>query len=62
MTLFDNFNDISTFTTAHYLMCDIQYAVCYLHVKQIAISQERYGETIDGIPLSFQEFFQTRQT
>ena len=24
--------------------------------------EERYGKTIDGVPLSFQEFFQTRQT
>ena len=60
VTLFDNFNDISTFTTTHYLMW--QYAVCYLRIKQIAISRERYGKTIDGVPLSFQEFFQIRQT
>ena len=33
-------------------------------VKQIAISQERRAiwKTIDGVPLSFQEFFQIRQT
>ena len=46
---------------------NVMYAVCYLHIKQIAISQvyiyeERYGKTIDGDPLSFQEFFQIRQT
>ena len=34
VTLFDNFNDISTVTTTHY-------AVCYLHIKQISISQEQ---------------------
>ena len=45
------------------IQCDV-YAVCYLHIKQIAISQERRAiwKTIDGIPLSFQEFFQIRQT
>ena len=25
-------------------------------------NEERYGKTIDGVPLSFQEFFQVRQT
>ena len=25
-------------------------------------NEERYGKTIDGVPLSFQEFFQIRQT
>ena len=49
------------------IQCDV-YAVCYLDIKQIAISQERsaiwknYIYTVDGVPLSFQEFFQIRQT
>ena len=25
-------------------------------------NEERYGKTIDGVPLSFQEFFQIKQT
>ena len=44
------------------IIYNVMYAGCYLHIKQIAISQERYGKTIDGVPLSFQEFFQIRQT
>ena len=46
------------------IQCDV-YAVCYLHIKQIAIyltNEERYGKAIHGVPLSFQEFFQIRQT
>ena len=40
---------------------------CYLNIKQIAIhylkNEEQYGKTIyDRVPLSFQEFFQIRQT
>ena len=31
---------ISTFTTTRYLMWRTLYAVCYLHIKQIIISQE----------------------
>ena len=26
------------------IQCDVLYAVCYLHIKQIAISQERRAE------------------
>ena len=46
------------------LIFNVTYAACYLHIKQIAISQERRAlwKTIDGVPLSFQEFFQIRQT
>ena len=47
VTLFDNFNDISTFTTTHY-------AVCKTYI--------RYGKTVEDVPLSFKEFFQIRQT
>ena len=47
----------------HNSLYNVTYAVCYLHIKQIAISQERRAiwKTIDGVPL-FQEFFQIRQT
>ena len=44
----------------------IQCDVCSVlfTIKQITISQERRAiwKTIDGVPLSFQEFFQIRQT
>ena len=30
--------------------------------SQYLKNEERYGKTIDGVPLSFQEFFQIRQT
>ena len=46
------------------IQCDV-YAVCYLHISnksQYLKNEERYGKTIDGVPLSFQEFFQIRQT
>ena len=36
VTLFDNFNNISTFTTTHYYYFNVtyRYAVCYLHIIQ----------------------------
>ena len=58
VTLFDNFNDISTFTTTHYLIWRMQ---CVIYISN-KYGKERYGKTIDGVPLSFQEFFQIRQT
>ena len=62
LTLFDNFNDISTFTTTHYLMWRMQ-CVIYISNKSLYLENEdRYGKTIDGVSLSFQEFFQIRQT
>ena len=37
--------------------------VIYISNKsQYLKNEERYGKTIDGVPLSFQEFFQIRQT
>ena len=40
-------------------------SVLYLRISnksQYLKNEERYGETIHGVPLSFQEFFQIRQT
>ena len=62
VALFDNFNDISTFTTTRYLMLRMQ-GVIYLSNKSPYHNYEdRYGKTINGVPLSFQEFFQIGQT
>ena len=37
--------------------------VIYISNKsQYLKNEERYGKTIDGVPLSFHEFFQIRQT
>ena len=37
--------------------------VIYISNKsQYLKNEERYGKPIDGVPLSFQEFFQIRQT
>ena len=37
--------------------------VIYISNKsQYLKNEEQYGKTIDGVPLSFQEFFQIRQT
>ena len=62
VTLFDNFNDISTFTTTHYTMRRMQCVIYISNKSQYLKNEERYGKTIDGVPLSFQEFFQIRQT
>ena len=41
----------------------IQCDVCSVSNKsQYLKNKERYGKTIDGVPLSFQAFFQIRQT
>ena len=60
--LFDNFNDISTFTTTLYTMGRMQCVINVSNKPQYLKNEERYGKTIDGVPLSFQEFFQIRQT
>ena len=39
VTLFDNFND--NFYFYNNSIYNVTYAMCYLHIKQIAISQER---------------------
>ena len=62
VTLFDNFNDISTFTTTHYLMWHMQYVIYISNKSQYLKNEERYRKTIDGVSLSFQEFFQIRQS
>ena len=41
----------------------IQCDVCSVFTYQTNLkNKERYGKTIHGVPLSFQEFFQIRQT
>ena len=62
VTLFDNFNNISTFTTTHYTMWHMQCVIYISNKSQYLKNEEGYGKTIDGVPLSFQEFFQIRQT
>ena len=37
--------------------------VIYISNKSQSLkNEERYGKTVDGVPLSFQEFFQIGQT
>ena len=62
VTLFDNFNDISTFTTIRYTMRRVQCVIYTSNKSQYLKNEQRYGKTIYGVPLSFQEFFQIRQT
>ena len=41
------------------------YVLCVIYISnkaQYLKNEERYGKTIHGVPLSFQEFFQIRQT
>ena len=59
---FDNFNDISTFTTTHYAVWRMQCVIYISNKSQYLKNEERYGKTVDGVPLSFHEFFQIRQT
>ena len=58
---YDNFNDISTFTTTH-LLWRMQCVIYISNKSQYLENEERYEKTIDGVALSFQEFFQIRQT
>ena len=45
------------------IQCDVFKCVIYIsNNSQYLKNEERYGKTIDGIPLSFQEFFQIRQS
>ena len=46
------------------IQCDVSRVLfTYQTIKsQYLKNEERYGKTIDGVPLSFQEFFQIRQT
>ena len=46
------------------IQCDVcRLCVIYISNKsQYLKNEERYGKTIDGVPLSFQDFFQIRQT
>ena len=62
VTLFDNFNNISTFTTTHYAVWRLQGVVCISNKPWYLNQEVRYGKTVEDIPLSFKEFFQTRQT
>ena len=45
------------------IQCDV-YSVLFTYQtnRNIARTKKRYGKTIDGVPLSGQEFFQIRQT
>ena len=41
------------------------YMQCVIYISdkpQYLENEERYGKSIDGVPLSFQEFFQIRRT
>ena len=62
VTLFDNFNDISTFTTTHYLMWRIQRVIYISNKSQWSQEQRAIWKNNRWVPLSFQEFFQIRQT
>ena len=60
---FDRFNRIISIiymvSQQLIIQCDV-YAVCYLHISnksQYLKNEERYGKTIDGVPLSFQDSF-----
>ena len=53
---FDLFNRI--ISTTHYTMWRIQCVIYILNKSQDLKNEERYGKTMDGVPLSFQEFFQ----
>ena len=45
------------------IQCDVcSVLVTYQTNRNISQNEERYGKTIHGVPLSFQEFFQIRQT
>ena len=52
VTLFDNSNDISTFTTTHYTMWRMQCVIYISNKSQYLKNEERYCKTIDGVPLS----------
>ena len=49
-------------TTTHYTMWRMQCVICISNKSQYLKNDDRYGKTIHGAPLSFQEFFQIRQT
>ena len=42
--------------------CDVCSVIYISNKSQYLKNEGRYGKTIDGVPLSFQEFFQIRQT
>ena len=45
------------------IQCDVcSVLFTYQTNRRYLKNEERYGKTIDGVPLSFQEFFQIRQT
>ena len=60
VTLFDNFNDISTFTATHYAVWRMQGVVCISN--KYLNTEVRYGKTVEDVPWSFKEFFQIRET
>ena len=45
------------------IQCDVCSVLFIVSNKsQYLKNEEQYGKTIEGVPLSFQEFFQIRQT
>ena len=45
------------------IQCDVcSVLFTYQNKSQYLKNEERYEKTIDGVPLSFQKFFQIRQT
>ena len=62
VTLFDNFNDISNLQQL-IMQYDVYKVWCAYQTNLNILNQEvRYGKTVEDVPLSFQEFFQIRQT
>ena len=47
---------------SHYTMWRMQGVIYISNKSQYLKNEERYEKTIDGVLLSFQEFFQIRQT
>ena len=43
------------------IQCDVCSVIYISNKSQYLKNEERYGKTKDGVPLSFQEFFQIRQ-
>ena len=57
----NNFNHIHGFSTTHYTMWRLQCAIYISNKSQYLKNKERYGKTIHGVPLWFQEFIKIRQ-
>ena len=44
------------------IQCDVCSVIYVSNKSQYLKNEERYGKTIHGVPLSFQQFSQIRQT